>query len=382
MDATGAHFRAPVPFHACRELIVNSPDCPHRRLRRACVGVMALLLCLPVSGAAQAPEAGRADPYFATFSIVAVDRATGETGVAVATRVPCVGNTVPHVRAGVGAVATQAAARIEYGMELLDLLEQGLSPEAALQQAMAADPQRVRRQVAIIAADGRSAQHTGTEAHPWAGHRSGRNYVTQGNLLVGPAVLQAVARRFESTEGSGRRLADRLIDALAAGEAAGGDARKGVAQSAAVVIADPRPGRSHRPNRVSTDIDVCEHPNPVAELRRIYDAVTETLGYRTLQQFNGADVFQLRLMLHALGYYRPGLPEPRPDLTSHFYTADLVTAVNAFREAEKLGGPEVGSPPGLVDQETVERLWAALRRRGLADAVRARIQDVAEQNRF
>jgi uncharacterized Ntn-hydrolase superfamily protein len=296
--------------------------------------------------------------------------------------VPCVGNMVPHVRAGVGALATQASTRIEYGSEVLDMIEQGIRPDVALKQALADDPLRARRQIAVVAVDGRTAQHTGSEAHEWAGHRTGTNYVTQGNLLVGPDVLRAVGRSFESTARSGRDLADRLIEALAAGEAAGGDARKGVAQSAAIIVADPRPGRSHRPNKVTADINVCEHATPVAELRRIYNAVTETLGYRTLQQFHGSDVYQLRLILHALGYYRPGEPEPRRDIGSHFYTADIVMAVNAFREAEKLAGPAHGSPPGLVDDETVARLWAALQRRGLADAMHARIRELREQNRF
>jgi uncharacterized Ntn-hydrolase superfamily protein len=160
---------------------------------------------------------------FGTFSIAAVDPETGEIGVAVTSRVPCVGNIVPHVRVGVGAVATQALTRVEYAEELLDMLAAGATPADALKQALAADPSREQRQVAVIAPDGRSAQHTGKATQPWAGHRAGRGYVAQGNILVGADVLEAVARSFERTEGSGRRLAERLIEALAAGDAAGGD---------------------------------------------------------------------------------------------------------------------------------------------------------------
>lgn len=333
--------------------------------------------------AAQQPlRPGGNEPYVATFSIAAIDPVTGEVGVGVATRVPCVRGIVPHVRAGVGALAVQAGTRIEYATEIFDGIAAGLQPEAALRQAMAGDPGQARRQLGVITVDGRSAQHTGAETLGWSGHRAGPNYIAQGNLLVGAEVLRAVAGRFESTAQSGRALADRLIDAIEAGDAAGGDARKGVAQSAAVIVADPRPGRSLRADRVTTDIDVCEHASPVAELRRIYDAVSERLGYRTLQMFHGTDVFQLRVMLHALGFYRRGEPPPRPDATSHFYTMDLVEAVNAFREAERLSGPALGSPPGLVDRETVDRLWAALRRRGLADEVTARLREVADLRRF
>src|SRR5690606_15122837 len=96
-----------------------------------------------------------------------------------------------------------------------------------------------------------------------------------------------------------------LIAALAAGQRAEGDRRVGRTQSAAVVVADPREGRSRRPDGVTADINVCEHPDPIGELRRIHDTISQTLGFRTLQQFSGADVWQLKLMLHALGYFRP-----------------------------------------------------------------------------
>ncbi|CAN5884534.1 DUF1028 domain-containing protein [soil metagenome] len=326
--------------------------------------------------AAQEPLAWSGGLYFGTFSIAAVDPETGEVGVAVTSRVPCVGNVVPHVRAGVGAVATQAMARVEVAALILDSIQAGRAPRQSLEAALVGDRSAAGRQIGVIGIDGRSAQHTGSEAVAWAGQRDGRNYVTQGNLLVGGDVLRAVAREFEASDGSGRSLADRLISALSAGVVAGGDMRKGVGQSAAVVVADPRPGRSHRAGDITADISVCEHPEPVYELRRIYQSVSETLGYRTLQQYSGADVFQLKLMLHALGYYRSGEPEPRPDLTSHLYTADAVQAVNAFRDAERLSGPALGTPQGLVDDELIARLWAALERRGLADDVHRRLRSL------
>jgi uncharacterized Ntn-hydrolase superfamily protein len=174
---------------------------------------------------------------------------------------------------------------------------------------------------------------------------------------------------------------DRLIDAIAAGHAAGGDARKGRAQSAAVVVADPRPGRSRRPDKVTASINVCEHPEPVAELRRVYDAISQTLGYRTLEQASGNDVWQLKVMLHALGHFRPGTPALGRDSTAQLYTPEAVAAVDAFRAAERLATPALGSPPGLVDAATVERLWAALERAGKAAQVRAQLLDLTAVRR-
>jgi uncharacterized Ntn-hydrolase superfamily protein len=235
---------------------------------------------------------------------------------------------------------------------------------------MARDSAFESRQIGVIARDGRSAQHTGSRAQAWAGHRRGANYVTQGNILVGPEVLDAVARSFEASDGQPRHLADRLIEALSAGHVPGGDRRHGLRQSAAVIVADARPGRSRRTDGVTANINVCEHPDPVGELRRIYDAISQTLGYRTLQAFSGGDVWQLKVMLHALGFHRRGDSTLVRGADATIYTAEVIAAVDAFRAAEGLAGPGVGSPSGLVDAETVARLWAALERAGQAARVR------------
>jgi uncharacterized Ntn-hydrolase superfamily protein len=348
---------------------------------RAGLALAGLLLFPPCPATAQEPVRWGEPLNFATFSIAAVDPATGETGVAVTTRNPCVGNAVPHVRAGVGAVATQAFARVEYGPDLLDALEAGHSPADALRAALAADSMADRRQVGVIALDAASAQHTGSGASAWAGHLAGATFVTQGNLLVGREVIEAVARTFEASEGSSRHLADRLIEAMAAGQAEGGDARKGRLQSAAVLVADPRPGRSRRPDRVTVNINVCEHAEPVAEMRRIHDTISETLGYRTLEQFTGNDIVQLKLLLHAAGYYRSDESELREDAMARRYTADAIAAVDSFRAAVGLSGPGDGSPAGLVDEETIRRLWAVVERAGRADGVRARIRALTEIRR-
>ncbi len=343
--------------------------------------ITSVAFATPVTATSQEPAAWGADLTFHTFSIAAIDRETREVGVAVTTRVPCVGNGVPWVRAGVGAVATQASTRVEYGNELLDMLASGVAADEALRRAVAADPGRARRQVGVISLDGSRGQHTGDSTVPWAGHRDGTNFVTQGNLLVGPEVVAAVAEAFEGSEGSGRHLADRLIAALAAGQAAGGDARKGRLQSAAVIVADERPGISRRPDGVTAHINVCEHPTPVAELRRIYETVSNTLGYRTLEQFSGSDVWQLRVILHALGYYRPELPSIPTNSETMAYTDDLIVAVDSFRQAEGLATSTIGSPRGLVDADTVNRLWQALENVGRAATVRATLRAATQVRR-
>ncbi len=340
-----------------------------------------VMLASPLAAAAQEP-AGWGDPLvFHTFSIAAVDPATGESGVAVTTRVACVGNGVPWVRAGVGAVATQASTRTEYGNELLDLLEQGMSPTDALSQLVATDSGAARRQVGVVSIDGSAAQHTGSGTSSWSGHRSAANYAVQGNTLVGEDVVNAVAEAFERSAGSAHHLADRLIEALAAGQAVGGDARHGRLQSAAVIVADPRPGRSRRVDGLTVQINVCEHPTPVAELRRVYNTISSTLGYRTLQQYSGRDVWQLKVILHALGYYASEQAELAPEQDANLYTADTVAAVGAFRRDQGLRAGDSGSPPGLVDAETVDLLWAALEERGIADRLRAQLLEITAVRR-
>ena len=160
-----------------------------------------------------------------------------------------------------------------------------------------------------------------------------------------------------------------MIAALAAGQAEGGDSRSGRLQSAAVVVADPRPGNSRRPDQVTTDINVCEHPTPVAELRRVWNSISQSLGYRELRRFEGNDVWQLRVMLHAVGHYRAEVAEIPLDDASRSYTADLVDAVDAFREAEGLSTRTAG----LVDGHFIEHVWRAIEAAGKTRQVRAAI---------
>jgi uncharacterized Ntn-hydrolase superfamily protein len=350
--------------------------------RGAALALASVALASPGGANAQEPASWGEELVFHTFSIAAVDGETGESGVAVTTRVACVGNGVPWVRAGVGAVATQASTRTEYGPELLDMMEEGLSPEQALERATAADEGRDRRQVGVVSVDGRAAQHTGSGPGAWAGHRSGTNYAAQGNVLVGPEVVDAVAEAFEASEGSGRHLADRLIEALAAGQQAGGDRRVGRLQSASVIVVDPREGMARRPDGQTVHINVCEHETPVAELRRIYDTVSGTLGYRELSQPEGNDVWQVKLIMHALGYYRADEATLERGDGAGVFDDEIAVAVDAFRADQGLShSGSGGTPPGFVDAQLVDLLWTELEAVGKAEEIRAAIRELTRVRR-
>ena len=202
-----------------------------------------------------------------TYSIVACDTSTGEIGAAVQSKYFAVGAVVPWAKAGVGAVATQAAGVAAYGPKLLYLLGSGYTPEAALDEALADDEGRETRQLGVVDASGRAAAFTGSDCLDWAGHLVGNGYACQGNILVGRAVVDAMARAYEQTEGA---LAVRLMAALEAAQAAGGDKRG--QQSAGLVVERAGAANLTRDaiDRV-VDLRVDDHPEPVAELRRLLD---------------------------------------------------------------------------------------------------------------
>jgi uncharacterized Ntn-hydrolase superfamily protein len=203
-------------------------------------------------------------PITGTFSIAAFDPVTKELGVAVQSKVVAVGALVPWVQAGVGAIATQSLANVRYGPSGLKLLEKGLSPEEVIERLLAADPQREQRQVGIVDASGRVATFTGKSCLEWAGGRRGKNYVVQGNILASKKVIDAMAVAFEKVESE---LGSRLIDAIEAGQKAGGD-RRG-RQSAALYIARDGWGYDGLNDRYR-DIRVDDHAQPIKELRRVY----------------------------------------------------------------------------------------------------------------
>lgn len=205
-------------------------------------------------------------PNPSTFSIVAADPDTGEVGVAVASRFFAVGTVVPHARAGVGAVATQSYANTTFGPHGLSLLSQGTSPDKVLEVMLGNDKERTRRQVGLISASGVSATYTGSDCNAWAGGRSGPNYAVQGNILTGEEVVEAMERAFLSS--TGRTLGERLLAAIEAGDAAGGDSRG--KQSAALLVCRKEGGYGGFTDR-AIDIRVDDHPEPIQELGRLLD---------------------------------------------------------------------------------------------------------------
>ena len=203
-----------------------------------------------------------------TFSIVAFDPATGELGVAVESKYFGVGSVVPWAKAGVGAVATQALAKMGYGPEGLRLMESGRSAREALDALTAADPQRAQRQVAMIDARGQAVAFTGAECHAWAGHREGEHFTVQGNLLAGEPVIQAMADAFvKARKEPGTELADWMLAALEAGQAAGGDRRGQQSAAMLVVRANGGPGGD---NDHYIDLRVEDHAQPIKELGRLF----------------------------------------------------------------------------------------------------------------
>lgn len=198
-----------------------------------------------------------------TFSIVAYDEKTGDLGVAVASKFLGVGVVVPWARAGVGAIATQAWANTRYGSLGLRLLEQGLPPDEVVRRLIAEDPDREERQVGIVDAQGRVSAYTGSKTLLFSGHKTGRHYTCQGNILAGEGVLRAMAEAFESSRGE---LSDRLLASLEAGERAGGDKRG--RQSAALLVVRKDGGYSGFDDRF-VDLRVDDHPTPIQELTRL-----------------------------------------------------------------------------------------------------------------
>jgi uncharacterized Ntn-hydrolase superfamily protein len=235
----------------------------------------------------------------ATFSICAVDSDAGEVGCAVQSRYFSVGSVVPWAKAGVGAVATQAAGVAAYGPRVLGLLGEGLAPEEAIGAALAADNARETRQLGVVAADGRSASYTGSECLSWAGQRTGEGYAVQGNILAGEAVVVEMERAFLETEGS---LAERLLSSLEAGQAAGGDSRG--QQSAAIVVERVgAAGESREGLDRVCELRVEDDPEPIVELRRLLGihGVWEALRRATAFHEPGRYAEGVALLSEALG---------------------------------------------------------------------------------
>jgi uncharacterized Ntn-hydrolase superfamily protein len=198
-----------------------------------------------------------------TWSIIARDPASGAFGVAIATRFFAVGSLCPHAQSGVGALSTQALMNPHYGAQGLELLRAGVPAPEAVQRLVAPDEGREQRQVHIIDAAGRIGQHTGRQCVDWCGAVAGDGFSVAGNMLANERVIRETARAFQ---GSRKSFADRLIGALEAGEAAGGDKRG--KQSAALLIYEQE-------QYPALDLRVDDHVEPLIELRRLYDKAHE-----------------------------------------------------------------------------------------------------------
>lgn len=208
----------------------------------------------------------------ATFSITGRCARTGMLGVGVASRFLAVGAICPHVRAGVGAISTQAMVNPLLGVDGLQLLSVGHQAHEALERLIRSDPGADLRQVTFVDSGGLSAAHTGSRCVPWAGHRTGPNYAAAGNMLTGPEVVEAMEAAFQ--EAVNLPLEDRLMLALEAGEAAGGDKRGKQAAALFVVNREEYPHLSLR---------VDDHPDPLRELRRLLLLSERTFAlYRSL----------------------------------------------------------------------------------------------------
>jgi uncharacterized Ntn-hydrolase superfamily protein len=193
-----------------------------------------------------------------TWSIIARDPLTGQIGIAVATRFFAVGARVPHIAPGIGGVATQALVNPYYGIDGVKLLREGSTPREVVDTLTAADDGRQSRQLHVMDINGRIAAHTGTDCVDWCGHIQGDNFSLAGNMLAGAAVLDDTAQAFIAN--AGLPFAQRLIAAMKAGEAAGGDKRG--KQSAALLIQGEEEWSE-------LDLRVDDHTDPLAELERL-----------------------------------------------------------------------------------------------------------------
>ena len=257
-----------------------------------------------------------------TYSIVALDQETGQLGVAVQSHWFSVGTVVPWAKAGVGAVATQSIAEPSYGPKGLALMEQGIPAAEALQSLLAKDPGENARQVAMVDARGNVGVHTGSRCISYASHRTGKSYSVQANIMAKPTVPAAMVKAFESTTGD---LAERMLAALDAAEAEGGDLRG--RQSAAMLVVSGEPTGDPWKDRI-VDLEVADHKDPLGELRRL---LRISRAYRHAQK--GDEYMEQNEMKMALQEYSAAAkfyPE-NPELP--FWTAVTLAQTGELQKA-------------------------------------------------
>lgn len=282
----------------------------------------------------------------ATFSLVAQDPKTGDLGVAVASKFLAVGAVVPYAQAGVGAVATQSYANTTYGPRALSILEAGGSPEAVLEAFRRTDQDLPSRQFGLVAHTGESLTFTGEACHPWAGGRAGPGFAAQGNLLTGPEVVEVMVETYLAQ--GDLPFPERLLQALLAGDRAGGD-RRG-RQSAALLVVGAGKGYGGYNDRY-VDLRVDDHPDPVPELFRLLSL--HRLLFTRPKERRPLTLKEIRWLQEALGrvgYFRGEATGAWDEATEE--------ALKAFLGVENLEERYAGGPE--LDEETLAHLKARL----------------------
>jgi uncharacterized Ntn-hydrolase superfamily protein len=262
-------------------------------------------------------------------------------GVAVQSRAFRAGAVVPHAKAGVGAIASQAMSNLSYGPKGLALLSEGLSAEEVLQRLLAEDPLRENRQAAIIDTEGRIAQHTGKECLAWAGQARGKNWAAQGNILVREKVVTEMGRAFEKTKGL---LAERLMTALEAAQKAGGDSRG--QQAGAILVVRKNAVFDGFYDRL-IDVRVDDHKRPIEELRRLLHIALPSAYLNTARLYlSRKEMTQARQLLKRGAKHWPKHPTIQVGLGFYYVTAEQPSrAIAALRQALALSGKD---RPGYV----------------------------------
>lgn len=298
-----------------------------------------------------------------TYSIVAYDRETGELGVAVQSHWFQVGPMVAWLRSGVGAVATQAMTERRYGYNGLELLEAGVDPEQALEWMLEEDPQRFKRQVLLVDVEGNTAAWTGERCIPVADHLQGDGFAVAANLMLNPGVCRAMAEAYQTTSGP---LEERLMAALEAAEATGGDLRG--AQSAALVVVQAESSGNDFTDR-RLDLRVADHPTPIQELRRLLTLKQAYVAFNL-----GEDTLARGDLQAALGHYRRSRELAPDNQELRFWTAVSLYKTGEVEQALSLFRTALAAEPqwkealrrfpgtGILDQAQVDRLFTILSR--------------------
>jgi uncharacterized Ntn-hydrolase superfamily protein len=265
-------------------------------------------------------------PLVSTYSIAACDLERGEWGVGVQSKFLAAGSIVPWAEPGVGAVATQALANPRYGPDGLALLRDGLSADETIAALVDADEGRDDRQVGVVDAQGRAATYTGKACLDWAGGKTGPGYAAQGNILVSEETVAGLMHGFEAN--AGRPLAERIVEALAAAQLAGGDRR---GQQAAGLLVVRKDGGYGGMDDVLVDLRVDDHSEPVAELKRLYGMHQLLFGKTPDDEWLPVDdalAEELRARLAALGFADPSLEKSFNQWAGTANLEDRVTGVD------------------------------------------------------